>query len=124
MSHWKIIAPLATLGLAISLVAAMPEGPSAGETATPAAASATSVRIDDFNFTPPALVVGPGTTVTWTNADDTPHNVREKDGKFKSAALDTIVCSYGAQRDLYDPQRCHYKKVFHRCSLRRGRAQT
>ena len=27
--------------------------------------------------------------VTWTNADDTPHNVREKDGKFKSAALDT-----------------------------------
>src|ERR1700730_3630900 len=89
MSRWKIIPPLATLGLAISLVAAMTEGPSAGETATPAAASAASVRIDDFNFTPPALVVAPGTAVTWTNADDTPHNVREKDGKFKSAALDT-----------------------------------
>jgi plastocyanin len=87
MSRWKIIAPLATLGLAISLVAAMPEGPSAGETATPAAASAASVRIDDFNFTPPALVVAPGTTVIWIT-DDTPHNVREKDGKFKSAALD------------------------------------
>jgi plastocyanin len=27
--------------------------------------------------------------VTWTNADDSPHTVREKDGKFKSAALDT-----------------------------------
>ena len=35
------------------------------------------------------LVVAPGTTVTWTNADDSPHTVREKDGKFKSAALDT-----------------------------------
>jgi plastocyanin len=34
-------------------------------------------------------VVAPGTTVTWTNADDSPHSVREKDGKFKSAALDT-----------------------------------
>ena len=89
MSRWKITAPLATLGLAISLAAAMPQGPSAGETATPAAASAAAVRIDNFNFTPPALVVAPGTTVSWTNDDDTPHNVREKDGKFKSAALDT-----------------------------------
>jgi plastocyanin len=89
MSHSKITAPRATLGLAISLAAAMPQGPSAGETATPAAASAAAVRIDNFNFTPPALVVAPGTTVSWTNDDDTPHNVREKDGKFKSAALDT-----------------------------------
>jgi plastocyanin len=89
MSHSKITAPLATLGLAISLAAAMPQGPAAGETATPAAASAATVRIDNFNFTPPALFVAPGTTVSWTNDDDTPHNVREKDGKFKSAALDT-----------------------------------
>ena len=73
MSRWKITAPLATLGLAISLAAAMPQGPSAGETATPAAASAAAVRIDNFNFTPPALVVAPGTTVSWTNDDDTPH---------------------------------------------------
>ena len=57
--------------------------------AVQAAANPAAVRIDNFNFTPPALVVAPGTTVTWTNADDTPHTVREKDGKFKSAALDT-----------------------------------
>jgi plastocyanin len=67
----------------------MPEGPSAGEAAAPAAANPAAVRIDNFNFTPPTLVVAPGTTVTWTNADDSPHTVREKDGRFKSAALDT-----------------------------------
>jgi len=89
MRHWKITAPLAALGLAMSLVAAMPEGPSAGEAAAPAAANPVAVRIDNFNFTPPTLVVAPGTTVTWTNADDSPHTVREKDGKFTSAALDT-----------------------------------
>ena len=69
--------------------AGVPETPSAGETAVPAAAHPVAVRIDNFNFTPPTLVVTPGTTVTWTNADDSPHTVREKDGKFKSAALDT-----------------------------------
>ena len=87
MAHWKITARLAAFGLGIALVAAMPEGPSAGETAD--AASSAAVRIDNFSFTPPALVVAPGTTVTWTNADDSPHTVREKDGNFKSAALDT-----------------------------------
>jgi len=54
-----------------------------------AALKNTTVKIDNFNFTPPTLVIAPGTTVTWTNDDDSPHSVREKDGKFKSAALDT-----------------------------------
>lgn len=48
-----------------------------------------AIRIDNFSFTPPTLVVAPGTTVTWTNADDEAHSVVEKDRKFKSAALDT-----------------------------------
>jgi plastocyanin len=68
-------------------VGALPEALPAGEAA--AAASPAVIRIDNFSFTPPTLVVAPGTTVTWTNADDSPHSVREKDGKFKSAALDT-----------------------------------
>ena len=87
MHHWKITARLAAFGLGMWLVAAMPEAPSAGEAA--AAANSAAIRIDNFNFTPPTLIVAPGTTVTWTNADDSPHSVREKDGKFKSAALDT-----------------------------------
>jgi plastocyanin len=71
------------------LLAGAGESPSAGEAAVQTAAGPAAVRIDNFNFTPPTLVVAPGATVTWTNADDSPHTVREKDGKFKSAALDT-----------------------------------
>jgi plastocyanin len=52
-------------------------------------AKSASIQIDNFHYSPPTLVVTPGTTVTWTNDDDSPHSVREKDGKFKSAALDT-----------------------------------
>lgn len=87
MRRWQITTRLAAFGLGISIVAAMPDALPAGEAA--AAANSAAVRIDNFNFTPPTLVVAPGTTVTWTNADDSPHTVREKDGKFKSAALDT-----------------------------------
>ena len=87
MIHRQITARLAALGLGMSIVAAMPDALPAGEAA--AAANSATVRIDNFNFTPPTLVVALGTTVTWTNADDSPHTVREKDGKFKSAALDT-----------------------------------
>jgi plastocyanin len=87
MLHWKITARVAALGLGMALAAAIPEALPAGEAL--AAASSAAIRIDNFNFTPPTLVVAPGTTVTWTNADDSPHTVREKDGKFKSAALDT-----------------------------------
>jgi plastocyanin len=80
---------LGAAGMVALLFAGPPESPSAGEAAVQAAASPAAVQIDNFNFTPPTLVVAPGTTVIWTNADDTPHTVREKDGKFKSAALDT-----------------------------------
>jgi plastocyanin len=81
----------ALLGAALTVIlpAAAPELTSAGETAVGAAARSASVKIANFNFTPPSLVVEPGTTVTWTNADDSPHTVMEKDRKFKSAALDT-----------------------------------
>jgi plastocyanin len=76
------------MGLA-SLLAATSATLSAGDTAVPAGAQAAAIQIDNFHYTPPSLVIAPGTTVTWTNADDSPHTVREKDGKFKSAALDT-----------------------------------
>jgi plastocyanin len=80
----KTMLLLGSLGAA-ALFAAAPWAPSAG--AGPQTAAA--VQIDNFHYTPPTLVVAPGTTVTWKNDDDSPHSVREKDGKFKSAALDT-----------------------------------
>jgi len=89
MLHGKAAVSLIALGLGSILYAALPQVPAAGEAVVQAAAKAATVKIDNFNFTPPTLVVAPGTTVTWTNDDDSPHSVREKDGKFKSAALDT-----------------------------------
>jgi len=89
MSRQMIANPLVSIGLASLLVAAMPETLSAGDAAVQAGVQAAAIQIDNFHYTPPSLVVAPGTTVTWTNADDSPHTVREKDGKFKSAALDT-----------------------------------
>ncbi len=50
---------------------------------------ASPVTIDNFSFSPAALTVPAGTTVVWTNHDDIPHNVVERDQKFKSKALDT-----------------------------------
>ena len=49
-----------------------------------------AVSIDNFTFTPQALTVKAGTTVTWTNKDDIPHGVAWTNSAFaKSKALDT-----------------------------------
>jgi plastocyanin len=61
----------------------------AGEVLVKAAASAATVQIDNFAFTPATLTVTAGTTVTWKNEDDSPHRIGDKDGALKSAALDT-----------------------------------
>jgi len=52
-------------------------------------ASVTQVKIDNFSFTPQTLTVTAGTTVTWTNSDDVPHNVVSTDKVFKSKTMDT-----------------------------------
>jgi amicyanin len=74
---------LGALGAVTALVVGAPRAPSAD------AAKPAEIQIANFHYTPPTLVVAPGTTVTWKNGDDSPHSVREKGGKFKSAALDT-----------------------------------
>lgn len=48
-----------------------------------------AVQIRDFAFAPRTIVVAPGTTVTWTNADDEPHTVTANDRAYHSTALDT-----------------------------------
>jgi len=47
------------------------------------------VVADNFSFSPATAAVAPGTTVTWTNRDDVPHNIVSTDQKFKSPVLDT-----------------------------------
>ena len=53
--------------------------------------STVKVKIDNFSFGPVALTVPVGTTVTWTNRDDIPHNTVSTDDPktFKSKVLDT-----------------------------------
>ena len=74
---------LGALGTTAALVAIVPRAPSAG------AANPAAIQIDNFHYSPAMLVVAPGTTVTWTNADDEAHTVVERERKFRSAALDT-----------------------------------
>ncbi len=47
------------------------------------------VAIKDFAFVPQVITVAPGTTVTWTNADEDPHTVTATDKGFHSAAMDS-----------------------------------
>jgi plastocyanin len=55
----------------------------------PAAGDDKQVVVDNFSFTPATAAVPVGTTLTWTNHDDVPHNVVSPEQKFKSPVLDT-----------------------------------
>ena len=81
----KVALLFAALGVTAALAVIAPGAPSADA----GAGGSVAVKIDNFHYTPATLLVAPGTTVTWTNDDDSPHSVRERDGKFKSSALDT-----------------------------------
>jgi plastocyanin len=52
-------------------------------------ADATKILVKDFLFNPSPLVVKAGSTVTWTNMDDEPHNVTSDTGLFRSGGMDT-----------------------------------
>jgi amicyanin len=58
---------------------------------SPAAAQekAAKIHIDNFAFTPAEITVSPGTTLTWENRDDIPHNVVATDKSFRSKVMDT-----------------------------------
>jgi plastocyanin len=85
----RITLLLGAVGWTALLAAALPELTAAGAAAVTDAASPATVQIDNFAFTPAALTVTAGTTVTWKNEDDSPHRIGDKNGTFKSAALDT-----------------------------------
>lgn len=70
---------LLTVPLAILLIGCGSEDTKQGSTTT---ADTKTVRIADFKFGAP-LTVSRGTTVTWENADDAPHNVVGDDFKTK-----------------------------------------
>jgi plastocyanin len=53
------------------------------------AAATQTVEIDKFAFSPKEITVAPGTTVVWTNHDQTPHILLATDKSFFSPAMDT-----------------------------------
>ncbi len=56
----------------------------------PAWAEDQKIDIKDHLYKPDNITVTAGTKVTWTNLDQDPHTVKEKDNnKFHSTALDT-----------------------------------
>ena len=80
---------LGAVAVTALLAAALPKLTAAGEAVVAATASPATVTIDNFTFAPATMTVTAGTTVTWKNEDDSPHRIGDKNGTFKSAALDT-----------------------------------
>jgi LPXTG-motif cell wall-anchored protein len=72
--------------------AARQRGQQQGRQVATAAASVT-VTIEDFEFSPSAVTIDQGDTVTWHNVGPTPHSATAKDGSF-----DTDVFSKGGSR--------------------------
>ena len=56
---------------------------------TASAEETVNASIANFAFDPKQLTVKAGTTVNWTNKDDTPHTVTSDSGVFSSPGLDT-----------------------------------
>jgi amicyanin len=66
---------------------APPPNPGTPTSAAPAPAAAADVSILNFKFTPAALTIKAGTTVTWTNKDAIGHTVNFMTGGINSNVL-------------------------------------
>ncbi|MEI7452532.1 MAG: cupredoxin family copper-binding protein [Candidatus Falkowbacteria bacterium] len=75
----QVNTPISSSNVATPIAA--PESPSAVST-TPVSAT---VNISNFSFSPASLVIKKGTTVTWTNNDSAPHQI--KSDSFSSSVL-------------------------------------
>jgi len=85
ITHVNYIAGNHTLAVVDSTLAME----SAQEASLQRVADSNTIKIDNFSFTPKSLTVKTGTTVTWVNHDDIPHNVVSTEKKFSSPVLDT-----------------------------------
>ena len=74
-------------GVAVAAVVAL--GVLAMNPAAAVPAARVELAIDKFAFAPKEITVQPGTTIVWTNHDDTPHTVVSGDKTFASKGLDT-----------------------------------
>ena len=79
---------LSRTALAFAFFAALALPPAFPAAAAPPA-PAVAVDITKFAFAPKEITVAPGTKITWTNHDETPHTVTSNDKSFASKGLDT-----------------------------------
>ncbi len=86
--HGLTAASILALIVASSPLAAAQKTPAGPPGRAVEVASAPQVEIHDFQFTPATITVSVGTTVTWTNRDDTLHTVTEANRRFASPGLD------------------------------------
>jgi len=86
--HGLTAAAMLALVVASNPLAAAQGSPAASPGRAVTAAAGPQVQIKDFQFSPATVTVPVGTTVTWTNRDDTLHTVTEADRRFASPGLD------------------------------------
>jgi plastocyanin len=85
----SLVVALCTSLAMVSHTAQAASAASAAPVNTAADSKGFAITIDNFSFSPATLTVPAGTSVMWTNNDDIPHTVVEKNQKFKSKGLDT-----------------------------------
>jgi plastocyanin len=83
-THTATGQPAAPAGHTEAAAAHTGSAPAAPE-AAPVATSA--VTVENFAFSPAAITVKAGTTVTWTNRDEEPHSVVSSDEPMRSPTL-------------------------------------
>ena len=88
MKRTMLVLSFAVLAVS-SLALSAPRHPAFPVSAQENQAATAAVKIDNFSFGPATLTIAVGTTVTWVNHDDIPHNVVSTDGLFKSKVMDT-----------------------------------
>ena len=85
----------AAIGMAIAAERASADSPAMGAMVMTASApsgppvNTNSVAIHNFAFSPAAISVAPGATVTWGNQDNEPHTIVMVDQSFRSTPMDT-----------------------------------
>lgn len=101
-ARW-FVALVGTLALLVAVAAL---------TATPSAVRAAehAVQIGDDAFNPGTMTVAVGDTITWTNADSSPHTVTAEDGSFDSGNLDE---GQGFAHTFTEPGTYEYRCDYH-----------
>ena len=72
---------------------------SSSSESTSTAVATNAVDIQNFAYSPDNITVKKGTTVTWTNKDNTSHSVDSDNGKFESKTLhngDTFTFTFNS----------------------------